>query len=57
MLLRTGTAVLVVAAAAATWGAALACKGPTLILSDDFKPADPAWVGWGAVKLRLPGKP
>jgi hypothetical protein len=28
----------------ATFAPALACKGPTLIFSDDFKSADPAWV-------------
>jgi hypothetical protein len=39
---RLVTAVLVVMAAAS--GPALACKGPTLIFSDDFKTADPAWV-------------
>ena len=44
MLLRTVTAVLV--AIAATCGSALACKGPTLLFSDDFQTADPAWILW-----------
>jgi hypothetical protein len=30
--------------AVAVSGPALACKGPTLIFSDDFKTADPSWV-------------
>jgi hypothetical protein len=42
MSLRLVSAVLV--AVAAVSGPALACKGPTLIFSDDFKTADPSWV-------------
>ena len=41
MLSRLVASVLVVLAAAS--GPALACKGPSLIFTDDFKTADPAW--------------
>ena len=43
MLLKSVTAALVVVAAAMS-SPAFACKSPTLIFSDDFQTADPAWL-------------
>jgi hypothetical protein len=45
MSLRFVTAVLVAMAAASS--PALACKGPTLLFTDDFKTPDPAWQPFG----------
>ena len=45
MSLRFVTAVLVAMAAASS--PALACKGPTLLFTDDFKTPDPAWQAYG----------
>ena len=45
MSLRLATAVLL--AVAAVSSPALACKGPNLIFSDDFKTVDEAWQPWG----------